>query len=91
MDASKKFSRSITPIWSTILDAPPSCLQFVPRDHNPGCEYFIVGTYILLESGNQATSDNEENEFREEDIQQQPKSQEKIGGLKLFKLDNDKV
>jgi hypothetical protein len=91
MDASKKFSHSINPIWSTILDASPSCLQFVPRDHNPGYEYFIVGTYTLLESGNQTTSDDGEDESREEDVQQHLKSQEKIGGLKLFKLDNGKV
>lgn len=63
----------------------------MPRDHNPGYEYFVVGTYTLLESGDQPTEDGEENETREEEVRQQPKPQEKIGGLNLFKIDHDKV
>jgi diphthamide biosynthesis protein 7 len=90
MDAGK-FSDSITPLWSSGLDAPPSCLEFVPRDHNPGLEYFVVGTYTLLSSDNQAGDYNEEVEQSEEQAPRPTKSQEKSGGLKLFRIDHDKV
>jgi diphthamide biosynthesis protein 7 len=42
MDPSK-FSKAITPIFSTGLDLPPSCIEFVPTDP----EWFVVGTYNL--------------------------------------------
>ena len=42
MDPSK-FSNSIIPTCSKILDLPPSCIEFVPGFP----KYFIVGTYNL--------------------------------------------
>lgn len=91
MDASDKFSDSITPIWSSVLDTPPSCLEFVPRNHNPGFEYFIVGTYTLLASGDEGSEHVEQEDLTEDLAQQPSKSQEKEGGLKLFKIEHDKV
>ena len=90
MDDSTKFSQSITPLWSGILDAPPSCVEFVPRNHNPGFEYFIVGTYTLLASGNQS-SEVDQDDPPDQEAQQSSKPQEKSGGLKLFRIDHGKV
>jgi diphthamide biosynthesis protein 7 len=42
MDPSK-FSKTVKPICSTILDLPPSCIEFVPGFP----EWFVVGTYNL--------------------------------------------
>jgi diphthine methyl ester acylhydrolase len=90
MDASSKFSQSVTPLWSGILDAPPSCVEFVSRSHNPGFEYFIVGTYTLLASGDQS-SEVGQDDAPDQQAQQPTKPQEKIGGLKLFRIDHGKV
>lgn len=78
MDDPSKFGDSITPIWSCVLDAPPSCLEFVPRNHNPNNAYFVVGTYILLSSEDRASGSGDQ-------------AQEKVGGLKLFRIDHDKM
>lgn len=91
MDGSSKSGDSITPIWSGVLDAPPSCLEFVPRNHNPGFQYFIVGTYTLLASGNQISEDDEQGHPTSDQSQQTSQPQEKVGGLKLFRIDHDKV
>ena len=42
MDPSK-FSKAITPICSTTIDLPPSCIEFVPGYP----DFFVVGTYNL--------------------------------------------
>ena len=38
-----KFSKTITPICSTVLDLPPCCIEFVPNEER----YFVIGTYDL--------------------------------------------
>lgn len=91
MDDRSKFSDSIAPLWSGVLDAPPSCLEFVPRKHNPGLKYFIVGTYTLLASENQTVETKNQEDPSEQDIQPARKHQEKVGSLKLFRVDNGSV
>lgn len=88
MEDSSKFSDSITPLWSGVLDAPPSCLEFVPRKHNPGFGYFIVGTYTLLASESQTTDTENRDDSLDDNVQVPKKPQEKVGGLKLFRIDN---
>jgi diphthamide biosynthesis protein 7 len=91
MGGSNRFSDSITPLWSGVLDAPPSCLEFVPRKHNPGFEYFIVGTYTLLAGESQPTETETQDDPPDQDGQTPKKPQEKVGGLKLFRIDNGVV
>ena len=75
-----------------VLDAPPSCLEFIPRDHNPGYEYFIVGTYTLLAGENETSEENKQDEPQNQEAEvQSTKPQEKVGSLKLFRIDDDKV
>jgi hypothetical protein len=91
MDAWKKFSDSITPLCMTVLDAPPSCLEFVPREHNLHSEYFIVGTYTLLSGGNHASKENKQEIQSEEAEIGSATPQDKVGSLKLFKIDHDNL
>jgi diphthine methyl ester acylhydrolase len=91
MDALKKFSDCITPICMRVLDDPPSCLEFVPREHNPRSEYFIVGTYTLLSSGNHASEKNKQELQGEEAEIGSATPQDKVGSLKLFKIDHDNL
>lgn len=49
------WSQNITQRYSQVLDQPPSCMEFVPEPiiPIPGIgfgEYFVVGTYQLLEN-----------------------------------------
>jgi hypothetical protein len=59
MDPSK-LSSCITPITSEVLDAKPSCLEFVPLKHNPNSQFFVVGTYTLLEDAEKPSTNEEE-------------------------------
>lgn len=94
MEAAGKFSPSINPLWTGVLDAPPSCLEFVPQNYNPGLEYFVVGTYTLLQSDTKLGEDEDlvdQDSAQGQEDQRSTKPQEKIGGLKLFKIDQDNV
>lgn len=66
---------SITSQWSSVLDAPPSCVAFCPRH----ADILVVGTYVLhqqdeaarpLEAGDAATS------------------QKRTGSLIFYRLEN---
>lgn len=91
MDTSK-FSDSVTPLCVRLLDAPPSCLEFIPRKHNPGYEYFIVGTYTLLPGENETNEENKQDEPQDQEAgSQSTKPQEKVGSLKLFRINDNRV
>jgi diphthine methyl ester acylhydrolase len=94
-----KWSQAVTPILSTTLDLPPSCIEFVPRarDKLP-CfqtgEYFVVGTYYLQKEAERAvtpdvgTKASHPPESSEDAPQSylEAKPQSRKGSLTLFKL-----
>jgi diphthine methyl ester acylhydrolase len=97
-----KWSKAVTPILSTTLDLPPSCIEFVPRarDKLP-CfqtgEYFVVGTYHLQKEAESAvtpdvgTKDSHQPEdSKPSQSYVEAKPQSRKGSLNLFKLSGHK-
>lgn len=79
---------NITKLCSTVLDLPPSCIEFSPK--NP--EYFVVGTYNLEKEGTTETKNAEEDENNEdEQASKEKKSQSRNGGLILFRIQDDEL
>lgn len=69
---------NITRNDSTILELPPSCLEFSPRYP----DYFVVGTYNL-----QKEDDLDDAEDAETEVKDEPKkAQSRDGSLLLFKI-----
>ena len=94
-----KWSKAVTPILSTKLDLPPSCMEFVPRSRDKlPCfqtgEYFVVGTYHLQKETEDSvtpdvgTKDSSQPEGNGEAPQSylESKPQSRNGSLNLFKL-----
>ena len=79
-------SSNVAPIGSIILDLPPSCIEFVPRQKDEGRipddeSCFVVGTYDL----------QKEEDAGEEESASAPKEQSRQGSLSLFKLKGEKL
>jgi diphthine methyl ester acylhydrolase len=92
----------VTPILSTTLDLPPSCIEFVPRSRDKlPCfqtgEYFVVGTYHLQKEEERrltpdvATKDSNQSEATgSSQSYLDSKPQSRNGGLNLFKITGHK-
>ncbi len=87
-----EWSNNVNLKCKTIVDLPPSCLEFIPRPrkdasiHLRECynEYFVVGTYCLEKE------DNVPEEGADEEAQVSKKPQSKNGSLVLFRYrDNE--
>lgn len=77
---------AIKPFLTTILDLPPSCIEFSHADRN----YFVVGTYNLQKEENTAEGKDDPGEKHEsEPTPAAPQSRN--GSLVLFRMNEDKL
>jgi diphthamide biosynthesis protein 7 len=91
---SPEWSENITLQCKTVLDLPPSCLEFVPKPSEAANasphldesyhEYFVVGTYYL-EKEEITQMDSGDVEQEEEKSTTASKPQSKNGSLILFR------
>ena len=79
MDAGGGSGHCITHVRSTILDLPPSCIEFSPI----APEYFVVGTYNLQQ---EKIVHVEEDDSKEPAVRAKKKAQSRNGSLVLFKI-----
>ncbi|KAL3426128.1 hypothetical protein PVAG01_02919 [Phlyctema vagabunda] len=83
MEADSGSGDHITQLCSTILDLPPSCIEFSPV----APEYFIVGTYNLQKEENMVPGEEEGNEDSDDPaVQVGKKQQSRDGSLILCKI-----
>lgn len=75
--------QSIHSITTTILDTPPSCLEFSPV----APEFLVVGTYYLERNESGAAGDHSENEAERSVASKQDRS----GSLLIFRLQGDSL
>lgn len=73
--------QSIHSVTTTILDTPPSCLEFSPGTP----EYFVVGTYYLERKESGTTEDQPESG----DERSVAAKQHRSGSLLIFRLQGD--
>ncbi|KAH8819709.1 WD40-repeat-containing domain protein [Xylogone sp. PMI_703] len=75
----------INPFCSTILDLPPSCIEFSPENR----EYFVVGTYNLQKEESASEEKGDEPDEPGNDLPSAPQSRN--GSLILFQIIEDKL
>ena len=75
--------KSTHSVATTILDTPPSCLEFSPVTP----EYFVVGTYHLERNESGAVESRPESEDERSVVAKQHRS----GSLLIFRLQEDCV
>ncbi|CAG8974744.1 hypothetical protein HYALB_00000355 [Hymenoscyphus albidus] len=94
------YSKNIQRRCSEILDLPPSCIEFVPREKSSTTtgptdsdNYFIVGTYHLQASASTEPNEvpNDEDNDDDEEPSSLPMPQERNGSLNLFNLRDKKL
>ncbi|CAG8958632.1 hypothetical protein HYFRA_00009949 [Hymenoscyphus fraxineus] len=93
------YSKNIQRRCSEILDLPPSCIEFVPREKSSTTDptdsdnYFIVGTYHLQASASIEPIEvpTDEDNDDDEEPSSLPKPQERNGSLNLFNLRENKL
>ncbi len=78
----------ISSIYSTVLELPPSCIEFWPVDPN----YFVVGTYRLekippkLDDGHRQTPESDTNVNDTTEGNTDAIHQNRDGNIILFRL-----
>ena len=88
MMENKYYSDSITPVCTTALDLPPSCVEFSPEAR----DYFVVGTYNLEKEDNVKAKEEEDGAVDEETANTTSKKrQSRNGSLILLKILEDKL
>jgi diphthamide biosynthesis protein 7 len=92
----QQWTKNIQLLFETVLDLPPSCLEFLPKpneltevpSHLRDCyeEYFVVGTYYLEKEQSEETNGTESQHGEgEESLPTTSKPQSKNGSLILFR------
>jgi diphthamide biosynthesis protein 7 len=83
----------ISSVYSTVLELPPSCIEFWPTNPN----YFVVGTYHLergtgqTDDGRPETAESEANVNDTTEGDSEAKQQNRDGSIILFNLSNHVV
>ena len=87
-EKSRKVDSSVIKICSTVLDLPPSCIEFCVADP----EYFIIGTYHLEkdETVPQRQEDGK-NEAEKNGGSGEKMPQKRNGSLILFKFKDNEL
>ena len=87
-ERSRKTDSSITKICSTVLDLPPSCIEFCLAEP----EYFVVGTYHLEKEDETLPQGQEDGKYSAENSSGgEKKLQKRNGSLILFMLKDNKL
>ncbi|KAG9233071.1 hypothetical protein BJ875DRAFT_58991 [Amylocarpus encephaloides] len=98
-DDASFYSKNLHRECSTILDLPPSCMEFVPVDRTNHClqhsdhhQYFVVGTYHLQDSTLDAPeTTSEDTEDTEDGTPPTSKPQKRDGSLNLFRIQDKQL
>lgn len=86
---------SVQPLYTEILELPPSCLEFSPKH----LDYFVIGTYNLVkeEAGpsgevpDDALEESSSADAQKSPVEETKKSQTRNGSIILYKVTSENL